>query len=200
MVARLQAKYDERRAAEPTRVWGALHVELADMTALPYPSGAFAVVVAVHVLHLVPLWRRALDEALRMLQPGGALLVGQDVSGANVVNHVAQDQWIALIRELGYNPTRVGASNYDNILDEARERSLRVEEFAGPDWKAEQTPRQALAYIADRTWSQTWGAPDDLFATSIQRLNTWAHRHFKGALDTPQRGAYSFKVARISKP
>ncbi|MEO7001500.1 MAG: class I SAM-dependent methyltransferase [Ktedonobacterales bacterium] len=200
MVARLRAKYDERRAAEPERAWGSLRAELADMTALPFPSGGFAAVVAVHVLHLVPSWRQALDEAFRVVRPGGALLLGQDVSGANVVNHVAQDQWITLIRELGYNPTRIGASTYDDILTEAHARGLRVEEHAGPNWIGEQTPRQALAYIAGRTWSQTWGAPDDFFAVSIQRLNDWAQRHFKGALDTPQRGSYSFKVARISQP
>ena len=199
MVARLQAKYVERRAADPTRAWGALHCELADMTALPYPSDAFAAVVAVHVLHLVPLWRRALDEALRVIRPGGALLLGQDVSAANVVTHVVQDAWLTIIGELGYIPARIGASTYNTILDEAHERSLRVEEFAGPTWKGDQTPRKALAYIADRTWSQTWGAPDDLFAISIQRLNEWAHQRFKDALDTPQRGAYSFKVARISQ-
>jgi SAM-dependent methyltransferase len=47
---------------------------LADATRLPVAAASFGSVLAVHVLHLIPDWRVAVDEALRVLRPGGALL------------------------------------------------------------------------------------------------------------------------------
>ncbi|HEY7848731.1 MAG TPA: class I SAM-dependent methyltransferase, partial [Ktedonobacterales bacterium] len=87
MVERLRAKYAEARAAQPATPLGRLEVTLGDITALPFATGAFDAVVAVHVLHLVPQWRRALDEALRVLRPGAPLLLGQDVSHGAHVTH-----------------------------------------------------------------------------------------------------------------
>jgi SAM-dependent methyltransferase len=46
----------------------------ADATRLPFAAGAFGSVLAVHVLHLIPDWRVAVDEAVRVLRPGGALV------------------------------------------------------------------------------------------------------------------------------
>jgi SAM-dependent methyltransferase len=51
-----------------------LPVGRADCTRLPFPDQRFGGVVASHVFHLVPDWRRAADEALRVLRPGGVLL------------------------------------------------------------------------------------------------------------------------------
>ena len=46
----------------------------ADATRLPFAAETFGSVLAVHVLHLVPDWRVAVDEAVRVLRPGGALV------------------------------------------------------------------------------------------------------------------------------
>ncbi len=46
----------------------------ADATRLPVAAGTLGSVLAVHVLHLIPQWRDAVDEAIRVLRPGGTLL------------------------------------------------------------------------------------------------------------------------------
>jgi SAM-dependent methyltransferase len=46
----------------------------ADATRLPFGAGSFGSILAVHVLHLIPDWRIAVDEAMRVLRPGGALV------------------------------------------------------------------------------------------------------------------------------
>jgi SAM-dependent methyltransferase len=46
----------------------------ADATRLPFAAGTFGSVLAVHVLHLIPDWRVAVDEAVRVLRPGGVLV------------------------------------------------------------------------------------------------------------------------------
>ncbi len=50
-------------------------VLVGDATRLPLATASCDAVVACHVLHLVPDWPSAIDEALRVLAPGGVLLV-----------------------------------------------------------------------------------------------------------------------------
>lgn len=47
---------------------------LADATLLPLAGSSFDAVLASHVLHLIPDWKAAVDEAMRILRPGGVLL------------------------------------------------------------------------------------------------------------------------------
>src|SRR2546427_10453726 len=48
---------------------------LGDATALPFPEGAFGAAVASHVFHLVPGWREGVAELVRVVRPGGVVLV-----------------------------------------------------------------------------------------------------------------------------
>ena len=49
-------------------------VVIADATMLPFPDRTFSSAVAAHVLHLIPEWRSAVDEMLRVLRPDGLLI------------------------------------------------------------------------------------------------------------------------------
>src|SRR3984893_878019 len=55
-----------------------VEVHTADMTALPFPDGSFDVVTSALAIHNIPTpggRYRALDEAMRVLRPGGQLLI-----------------------------------------------------------------------------------------------------------------------------
>ncbi|HLY31382.1 MAG TPA: class I SAM-dependent methyltransferase [Ktedonobacterales bacterium] len=200
MVDRLRAKYDKLLAnasAEEVHRWGLLRVELADMTKLPFAENLFDGAVAVHVLHLVPTWRQALDEVTRVVRPGGALLIGQDITHGDAIDQTVQDEWVKIVRRLGFEPARPGAAGYSAIIAEARTRGLTVDERAITAWTSQMTPRQALESLTQREWSRTWSTPDDLFAESLRELTLWVEAHFVGALDTPRQGTHSFKVARL---
>ncbi|HZC06633.1 MAG TPA: class I SAM-dependent methyltransferase [Ktedonobacterales bacterium] len=200
MIERLRAKYATERAARPAAPLGRLTVEQGDITALPFASAAFDAVVAVHVLHLVSQWRQAFDEALRALRPGAPLLLGQDVAHGSYVTHPLQDEWVEIMRSLGAQPHRLGAVSFKEILAEARGRGLRVEERLVADWTAAHTPAEGFSDIANRVWSLTWLAPDDLFAESVRRLEVWARDHFGDQWETPVETEYSFKLARVTAP
>ena len=198
MLERLRAKYAETRAAQPAI--GRLEVMRGDITALPFVAGAFDAVIAVHVLHLVSLWRQAFDEALRVLRPGAPLLLGQDVAHGSFVSHPLQDEWVEIMRELGAEPRRVGAASFAEILTEARGRGLSVEEREVADWTDAASPAEGFSSVADRTWSLTWLVPDDLFAESVRRLEVWGRRRFGDQWETPIETHYSFKLARVTAP
>jgi len=200
MLEQLDKNYRETveavRQGTPDQAWGTLVTRRADMTALPFADGAFDAVIAVHVLHLVPQWRQALDDALRVIRPGGSFLLGQDVTATDAVNFQIQDKWLQIVRELGAQPERVGAHGYGEILEALGTRGLAPQEETLATWTKMQTPRSVLRYIADRTWSQTWGITDPLFADSVQRLETWVKLRYGAALDTPMSEQLSFKAAR----
>lgn len=196
MVERLRAKLAQRRASEPEYPWGTLALEMADMTALPFSDDSFDAAVAVHVLHLVPEWRAALDEVLRVIRRGGALLVGQDVHGGSSPNGVIQDQWRDIVTQLGYTPVTVGAPGFQAIVDELKQRGLTITTETLATWQVHQTPREALEYIAGRTWSRTWAVPDAIFAESIRQVTDWAEQYYKGKMEISHTSPHSFKVAR----
>ena len=199
MVERLRTKYDAERGADPSRRFGALRVEMADMTALPFADSAFDAVVAVHVLHLVPQWRRALDEALRTVKPGGTLLLGQDTHLGEDVQWHLQTHWLNAVKELGGLPPRVGAAGFDAVLEELKRRGLRVELLELTRWSVARTPREVLQWITEREWSRTWSVPDAIFAESVRRLTAWAEQEYAAVMDTPQDLPTAFKVARVVK-
>jgi len=197
MLDQLQAKLAALSATSGAR--GRLTTQIVDMTALPFADATFDAVIAVHVLHLVPEWRVALDEALRVLRPGAALLLGQDIAAPAAMNHDIQDRWAQIARELGANPQRVGARTFAEISAELRRRGLSVTESVLATWDHISVPREVLDYVESRTWSQTWNIPDDLFDESIRRLRAWAESTYAGTMDTPFTARLSFKVAAARK-
>ena len=59
--------------------------QAADVVALPFADSSFDAVLACHMMYHVPNAGRALDEMIRVLRPGGALIVttnGEDNMGA----------------------------------------------------------------------------------------------------------------------
>ena len=61
-----------RKAAERT---GAVRFEQADAEHLPFPAGSFDLAISRHVLWTLPHPEGAIDEWIRVLRPGGRLIV-----------------------------------------------------------------------------------------------------------------------------
>jgi ubiquinone/menaquinone biosynthesis C-methylase UbiE len=200
MTERLQAKYLAGRAERPELSWGALSVTLADNVQLPFASDSFDAVIAVHVLHLITEWRKALDEALRVLRSGAPLLLGQDMSNGSPISRPLQDEWIRITSSLGHEPKRLGAPAFGDVLTEVRNRGLHVEEWTIVEWTQSHTLAQAYADIADRLWSLTWQVPDDIFVESVRRLDRWILARYGARWTDPVDVALSFRLARVTWP
>ena len=155
---------------------------MADMTALPFPDASFDVVVAVHVFHLVRAWRQAVDEVLRVLRPGGVFLHCWDerltLSGESL-----QERWVEIVRELGSEVNILGAERRGLVSDYLRERGFSVEVLRTVIWEKQDSPQRQFEDIAQRIWSRTWLVPDDIFAASVQRLESWAKSLWRGVYD-----------------
>ncbi len=199
MLDRLRAKVAE---LQQTPASGAppipLQLMVADMTALPFAEASFDVVVAVHVFHLVRAWRQAVEEALRVLRPGGVFLHCWDEHLTPGVESV-QERWVEVVRELGSEVATIGVERRALVTEYLRERGFTVETLRTVTWETAESPRDAFEYIARRIPSRTWLVPDDVFAASIQRLENWATNRYGADYTTPRQVGFQFIINRARR-
>ena len=79
----------------------ALTLVHGDVTELPFEDGSFDVVLAVHILHLVSDWQRAVREARRVLASDGYLVLGYEHSLSDAPGNELRHQWQAFVAEAG---------------------------------------------------------------------------------------------------
>jgi ubiquinone/menaquinone biosynthesis C-methylase UbiE len=87
-----------------------LRVQQADATRLPFPDGSFGTVLSFIMFHHVVDWEAAVDEAVRVLRPGGRL-IGYDLLSSRPARWLHQAE---------------GAGHRLATLAELRERLARL--------------------------------------------------------------------------
>ncbi len=116
----------------------------ADARALPFASDAFDGVLAFRVFGVVPGWRRGAQECLRVLKPGGRLIVGRVGRAANSLHGVVRELRNAWLAERGFRVGRPGAE--DEALLAAISADAVREPLGEPiAWSEPVTPRSQLA-------------------------------------------------------
>jgi len=171
----------------------------ADATRLPFRDACVDAVLEVHVLHLVPGWRRALAEARRVLRPGGMVLVGRgggrdhgDGPGEQVRRRL--DELVAAAGGDTRRPVGVG--------DDAGKVAALValggvlEELEPVVWEEPQTYAQALAMMEGRMFSYQWRLPDAVWEPAVTRLRAEVEAAHPD-LDTPHPSRRRFTLTAV---
>jgi SAM-dependent methyltransferase len=130
---------------------GRAGVVQGDATRLPFRDGSFGAAFAVHVLHLIPSWKLAVRELVRVVEPGGVVLVSQGwwglVAYVDVIEAYTEAAGIEL-RHVGLNDE----AELDAALPEATPRELV---------RLEGSQTMTLGEMVDRLraglYSFTWG-------------------------------------------
>jgi ubiquinone/menaquinone biosynthesis C-methylase UbiE len=172
----------------------------ADAGRLPFRDACVDVVLEVHVLHLVPDWRRALDEVRRVLVPGGMLLHAgggayQRGSGS------PRDQVIRRFDELAFadggTPRMVGAASRRQVLDALAAMGGRVEELEPVVWEEPETYAEALEWIEDRVFSSHWRLPDERWRSAATQVRGEFEAAHPDDLDLPHPTRHTFTFTAI---
>jgi ubiquinone/menaquinone biosynthesis C-methylase UbiE len=175
MLNRLRAR---GRSAPSARV----DVVRGTATQLPLRNGSVDVVYAVHVLHLIPRWEQALDEMVRVLRPGGVLLLLR-TSGGRDIPAVARE-YSRLIRALGYRRPTLGVRSRPRISQHLRERGFVVRTLpARWRWTESVSLAESLRYTRLRAFSFQRAMPLPMHRAAMAKLESWARR----ALGPPGR-------------
>jgi SAM-dependent methyltransferase len=139
----------------------------ADATAMPFADASFGGVLACHVLHLIPDSSRAVDEAWRVLRPGGCLLL--DFGGG------APAWWWEetgrIFREHGINRTRPGDTGAAAV---ATHLGTQARELPGVQVAFERTLAQDLADWEGQIHSWTWPHPPAQMKAACAAIRSWA--------------------------
>jgi len=127
----------------------------ADLRRLPFLDGAFRGVVAVHILHLIADWRGVLDEFLRVLVPGGVLLLGAEQGGHSLLTNF----YLQTAKSRGLPVASLGAAGLVEpiiYLKQSRADALsRVEPLSNRNivWRRSAAVSETLALLETRPYS-----------------------------------------------
>lgn len=162
----------------------------ADARALPLPAGACDAVVTVHLLHLLPDWPLALEQALRVLAPGGLLGLGWERHPPYDPLEELSGHWKDMLRDQGLgNPTVLDYAG--EVAERLLARGLAREECVAARWRRARTPRQFLENVRCRQQPWFHPVPEDTLPRLADALEAWARERF-GDLDRPLEGEVSF--------
>jgi ubiquinone/menaquinone biosynthesis C-methylase UbiE len=75
-----------------------------DVTVLPFRDDCFGTATIIHVLHSVPRWQRAIEETIRVVRPGGTIIVDTGDGPVEILDAIEA----RFKRELPEQPTPTG--------------------------------------------------------------------------------------------
>lgn len=156
----------------------------ADVTNLPFEDKTFDVAIAVHLLHLVADWPKALHEIRRVLKPDGIFLyshgrvrpmVNQE-DDRNPGVAAFKQKWQALLAEHQFE-IQYSASESE-ILQLLQQQGATLETLIPVEWRVPLTVGELLSRYQQRLHSSCWQIPDEIFSQAIAQLTTWCECFF----------------------
>ena len=188
------ARFRRRRARRPGI---AIQAVRADATRLPFPDGSFDLAYWVHVLHLIPGWKRAIDEAMRVTRPGGVLFNLRTEGGRDL--EALSDEYHRMLGSLGYRRPRVGVRRRETVLHYLESRGCRVRRRTDRwEWIERVSVGEALHNLDIRTYAMARHAPLRVHRRAMKELRRWAAREL-GPAERRYRvvGAVRFDEIRL---
>jgi SAM-dependent methyltransferase len=152
----------------------------ADATRLPFRSESVGAVLAVHVLHLIRPWREAAGEMVRIVRPGGTVLIDPGGSGS-AEGRAFHDRFVEVLGDV------VHPIGLDHGEQGALDGAMAELGLAGRDLPAvERIERESwgdyLRNIRDGRLSWTWRvAPEDR-RRAVDEVWAWGEERY-GDLD-----------------
>lgn len=168
----------------------------ADITvSLPFAAASFNVVQAIRVFHMLADWRACIDEARRVLKPGGCLLIVEHHAppdcGEPPPWALVQAQWDAILQRLG-----VDSAGLRNALYPSEAMLLRYLRAINADTRA----IDLLTYVelpvscrtmverrAGRMFRGDWALPEAIHRQATRLLYDWLERDCPAADEPAER-------------
>ena len=152
---------------------------LGDATNMPFVDRAFGAAYLRWVLHLIPDWRTALAEMVRVVRPRGVLVLSP--GAVDEVSRAIRARF-SEITGLSTDPVGLMWGNH-GALDAELERLGARPRALPPIPEQEERPLGwFLASIEEGRWSWTWHVAEDVRRNAVRELRPWAEERY-GPLD-----------------
>lgn len=145
----------------------------ADATSLPFRDSSFDAGIACHVFHLIPPWRDAVAELVRVVRAGGLLLI--EMGGAP--GEVAQAIAGRFEEEVGAGPLRVGLTELSD-LDAALEDSVRRRDLDAIPYTAVRSAAEVLDLYEQNKFGITWSLDEGVRLRATEATRRWAEETY----------------------
>lgn len=165
MLKKLVAK---RRAGRP-------RVAVADATRLPFDDRTFASAIAAHVLHLIPGWRSAVDEVLRVLRPGGTLVATRGGQSRPAWHHEVRRHFF---QQAGNPPWPPGVDTIGELDSYIAQLGLHVNAMPDLVTRDSISINRLLDILEAGYWSACWSIDSETRRRSAVATRAWARDAF----------------------
>jgi ubiquinone/menaquinone biosynthesis C-methylase UbiE len=155
---------------------------VADATALPFSDGRFGAVLVCHVLHLVRDWRRALAEAVRVLRPGGVILVElTERQRGTAVSEVNGHFWSLTSARARTVP---GLSDWSDLAQPLADQGFRARELEPVVERSEISLGEVIGRLEAGMFAACWSLDPAELRSAGAGTREWALERFS-SLDAP---------------
>jgi SAM-dependent methyltransferase len=154
---------------------------VADATRLPFAGGSFGAGLACHVLHLIPSWQEAIGELVRVIRPGGVLLLDLGGQPRHPILKAIDDRFAA---EAGIERRHRGAREPGSVDRAFAERGAQVRALEPILFRTTIVLDTWLERLEQNLFSWTWPLADDVRLRAAAAVRAWTAERF-GALEAP---------------
>ncbi len=171
---------------------------LGNLEHLPFRRRTFPAAVCVHVLHLLSDWRLGLAEALRIVEPGGVLLLGWNDHEQDDPAQRLSTEWKEILRERGL-PRSAPLSIPEEVVSWLRAQGWSGRRVLAARWTRERSAQDTLDQIEAGLYPFFRKIPAEAFPEAFSALRVWAERNL-APLDRAVRMPVSFQWLVVSIP
>lgn len=170
-----------------------------DLVRLPFGDGSFGAAIAANVFHLVAAWREAVAEAVRVVRPGGLLLVNLGAVDRSGLGAAVRARFRELLGEAdppeGEAAGPRDAAEFEAVLVRHGVAALAPLEVRAERWW---TPEQAIARLEHNPFAWSIGIDPAALRAAGDATRAWAERHV-GPLDEPRRSEHvvAYRTYRV---
>jgi ubiquinone/menaquinone biosynthesis C-methylase UbiE len=156
-----------------------LRVVQSDLRRMPLHDLAVGAVLMVHILHLIADWQTVLNEARRVVKPGGRLLLAAQSGERSPV----REHYNALARDRGLLRGSIGAHREEIKTWLAAQGATVTQVDTGRAvWTSRRAVSQTLEMLRQRTWSSLWAISNQDNEALLAETTEWARQRY-GSLD-----------------
>ena len=153
-----------------------------DATKLPFLDDRFGAAYGVHVLHLIPAWREAVAELVRVVRPGGVVLI--DLGGLSPEHDELDDRVKAELGTGARHPGLTGDDATDQLDAAFAEHGLPVRELEPVIERWAIPPGDFLKMLEGGVFSWTWPIAPEERRRAAEAVKPWAEGRY-GSLEEP---------------